>query len=47
MFFFFQDAGDDSSKSRLKQEIDRLKNENESLKVNNLSNSFLFDLIVI
>ncbi|UJR28552.1 hypothetical protein I4U23_009786 [Adineta vaga] len=28
-----QDTGDDSSKSRLKQEFDRLKDENESLKV--------------
>jgi small-conductance mechanosensitive channel len=27
-----QDTGDDSSKSRLKQEIDRLKDENDSLK---------------
>jgi len=27
-----QDAGDDSNKSRLKQEIDRLKDENESLR---------------
>jgi len=27
-----QDAGDDSNKPRLKQEIDRLKNENESLR---------------
>jgi len=27
-----QDAGDDSSKSRLKQELDRLKDENDSLK---------------